>query len=67
MIRALLFDFDGLIVDTETPSYASWQEVYRQHGHELPLDRWAAVIGTIGGLSRSTTWSSCTGRSTGSP
>lgn len=49
-IRALLFDFDGLIVDTETPSYASWQEVYREHGQELPLDRWAAIIGTIGGF-----------------
>ena len=47
-IRALLFDFDGLIVDTETPSYASWQEVYREHGQELPLERWAAIIGTIG-------------------
>ena len=45
MIRALLFDFDGLIVDTETPSYASWQQVYREHGQELPLDRWAAIIG----------------------
>ena len=50
MIRALLFDFDGLIVDTETPSYASWQEVYREHGQELPLDRWAAIIGTTGGF-----------------
>ncbi|HEU6445541.1 MAG TPA: HAD-IA family hydrolase [Gaiellaceae bacterium] len=49
-IRALLFDFDGLIVDTETPSYASWQEVYREHGQELPLDRWAAIIGTTGGF-----------------
>ena len=49
-IRALLFDFDGLIVDTETPSYASWQEVYREHGQELPLERWAAIIGTIGGF-----------------
>ena len=49
-IRALLFDFDGLIVDTETPSYASWREVYREHGQELPLERWAAIIGTIGGF-----------------
>lgn len=45
-IRALLFDFDGLIVDTETPSLASWQEVYREHGRELPLERWATIIGT---------------------
>ncbi len=48
-IRALLFDFDGLIVDTETPSFASWQEVYREHGRELPLERWATIIGTTGG------------------
>lgn len=49
-IRALLFDFDGLIVDTETPSFASWQEVYRKHGQKLPLERWAAIVGTIGGF-----------------
>jgi HAD superfamily hydrolase (TIGR01509 family) len=49
-VRALLFDFDGLIVDTETPSLASWQEVYREHGHELTLDRWSAAVGTIGGF-----------------
>lgn len=47
-LRGLLFDFDGLIVDTETPSLAAWQELYREHGHELPLDRWATVIGTVG-------------------
>lgn len=47
-IRALLFDFDGLIVDTETPSLASWQAVYREHGRELPLERWATIIGTTG-------------------
>ena len=44
-VRALLFDFDGLIVDTETPSLASWQAVYREHGHELPLERWHTLIG----------------------
>jgi HAD superfamily hydrolase (TIGR01509 family) len=49
-LRALLFDFDGLIVDTETPSLSSWQELYREHGHELTLDRWAAAVGTIGGF-----------------
>jgi HAD superfamily hydrolase (TIGR01509 family) len=49
-IRALLFDFDGLILDTETPSFASWQGVYREHGQELPLERWAAIVGTIGGF-----------------
>lgn len=47
-VRGLLFDFDGLIVDTETPSLASWQEAYRQHGHELPLEQWITLVGTIG-------------------
>ena len=47
-IRGLLFDFDGLLVDTETPSRLVWEELYREHGHELPHDRWATLIGTIG-------------------
>ena len=45
MIRALIFDFDGLIVDTEKTAYQSWQELYREHGQELPLEIWAQCIG----------------------
>lgn len=47
-IRAFLFDFDGLIVDTETASRAGWEWLYRTHGFELPHERWATLIGTIG-------------------
>jgi HAD superfamily hydrolase (TIGR01509 family) len=47
-IRGLLFDFDGLLVDTETPSRAAFEALYREHGHELPLDRWATLVGTLG-------------------
>src|ERR1700716_3873691 len=46
MIKALVFDFDGLIVDTEVPIFRTWQRIYREHGHELPLDRWLTIIGT---------------------
>jgi HAD superfamily hydrolase (TIGR01509 family) len=49
VIRALVFDFDGLILETETPSYDTWAAVYREHGHELPLDRWLDYIGREGG------------------
>jgi len=46
MIRALIFDFDGLMVATEVPAFQSWQEIYRAHGHELSLDDWALCLGT---------------------
>lgn len=46
--RGLLFDFDGLLVDTETPARLVWEELYREHGHELPHEKWATLVGTIG-------------------
>src|ERR1700674_2267532 len=48
-IRALIFDFDGLIVDTEVPIFRAWQRIYREHGQELPLDRWLTIVGTASG------------------
>ena len=48
-IRALIFDFDGLIVDTEGPIFSAWQRIYREHGHELPRERWLTIIGTSTG------------------
>lgn len=47
-IRALLFDFDGLLVDTETTGRRAWEELYAEHGHELPHEHWATLVGTIG-------------------
>ena len=45
-IQALIFDFDGLILDTETPDYEVWQSIYREHGFELPREEWGKIIGT---------------------
>jgi HAD superfamily hydrolase (TIGR01509 family) len=45
-IRAFLFDFDGLILDTEVASRAGWELLYRDHGHELPAEMWATLVGT---------------------
>lgn len=44
-MKALIFDFDGLILDTETPDYHSWQKVYQAYGLELPLDLWLTFVG----------------------
>jgi HAD superfamily hydrolase (TIGR01509 family) len=41
----LIFDFDGTILDTETPEFRSWQTVYADFGCELPLAEWVLSIG----------------------
>jgi HAD superfamily hydrolase (TIGR01509 family) len=46
MIRGLIFDFDGLILDTEMPEFQAWQAIYRAHDTSLSLDTWAVCIGT---------------------
>ena len=45
-IRALVFDFDGVIADTEGPEYRAWQETWAEYGHELTLEEWVQCIGT---------------------
>jgi HAD superfamily hydrolase (TIGR01509 family) len=49
-MKLVIFDFDGLILDTETPDFDSWQEVYAEHGVELPLSVWADCIGAPAGV-----------------
>jgi HAD superfamily hydrolase (TIGR01509 family) len=49
-LRALLFDFDGLILDTETPELRSWQELWQEHGQRFPVERFLAEVGTVGGF-----------------
>lgn len=48
MLKALIFDFDGLILDTETPEVLVWQSIYREHGFELPIEEWEKTIGGYG-------------------
>ena len=48
MIKALIFDFDGLILDTETPEFLCWQNIYREYGFELPHEKWGTIIGGNG-------------------
>jgi len=50
MIRAVVLDFDGLILDTEEPIYRSWVEVYKAHGEDLPFDRWVQTVGSTSAM-----------------
>lgn len=44
--QALIFDFDGLIVDTETEIYNCWADFYRAHGEELALADYKQCVGS---------------------
>ena len=47
-LRAVLFDFDGTILDTETPEFEEWRASFRARGHDLTLEVWQHSLGTVG-------------------
>lgn len=49
-VDGLILDFDGLILDTETPIYDAWCAAYRENGCELALEVWQRSLGTHGGF-----------------
>lgn len=49
-IAALIFDFDGLIIDTEWPSFEAWRQVFADHGADLTIDDFTACVGTRGAI-----------------
>lgn len=49
---AVMFDFDGILVDTEWAIYQAWLRTFQRHGHDLPLSLYTRCIGSDFG-----TWS----------
>lgn len=45
-VRAVVFDFDGLVLETEEAIYIALRELWAEHGHELTVEVWAQSIGT---------------------
>lgn len=50
--RALILDFDGTIIDTESPAYESTARIWADYGIEFPMDWWLRGMGT----DRKSTW-----------
>jgi HAD superfamily hydrolase (TIGR01509 family) len=48
-VKALLLDFDGTIVDSESVDLRAWREVFEAYGQPLPVDRFMLRVGTLGG------------------
>jgi HAD superfamily hydrolase (TIGR01509 family) len=44
-LKAVVFDFDGVILDTERPVYESWRWAFAEHGADLTVEEWASCIG----------------------
>lgn len=51
LFSAIIFDFDGLILETETPQYQAWRNAFNQRGCELPIDFWISILGRKAGSS----------------
>jgi beta-phosphoglucomutase-like phosphatase (HAD superfamily) len=44
-VRAIVFDFDGLVLDTETPVYQAWAEAFEAHGVAHMAERARTLVG----------------------
>lgn len=47
-VRALVFDFDGLLVDTESAALRAWEETLAEQGLPMPRELWHAAVGGQG-------------------
>jgi putative hydrolase of the HAD superfamily len=61
-IKAVVFDFDGTLMDTETCAFDAFCQIYAEHGQQLALEAWAVGIGTHGAFDPYSELERMTGR-----
>ncbi len=44
-IRGLIFDFDGVLVDTEWAIYQSWVRLYEREGQQISIETYSPCLG----------------------
>lgn len=44
--KAVLFDFDGVILDSEWPIYQTWLDLFKSEGQDLPIPTYVQCIGS---------------------
>jgi HAD superfamily hydrolase (TIGR01509 family) len=42
----VIFDFDGVVLDSETPEYEAHRQLFRVYGVDLTVEDWCSTIGT---------------------
>jgi HAD superfamily hydrolase (TIGR01509 family) len=47
---AVIFDFDGLVIESEAPLFDIWCGIYRDHGGVLTMEQWRHALGTHNGF-----------------
>ena len=44
-LKAVIFDFDGTVIDSEYMDYIAWQEIASDMGTHIPIERFALGVG----------------------
>jgi HAD superfamily hydrolase (TIGR01509 family) len=47
-LEGILFDFDGLILDTESTVFQAWSDKFQEHGKQLVIEEWGEILGKSG-------------------